>query len=105
MSLPAICDFDNDAMTCPRCGFKAGGRDWKKNCAKSPQITTSCIHLGSELRRVDCQDCQGTVRLKVFACAIHGQCTLRKRLDGVKCCAACGDYAVIRSAAVNLVRG
>jgi len=26
------CDFDNDAMTCPRCGFKAGGRDWHKNC-------------------------------------------------------------------------
>jgi hypothetical protein len=26
------CDFNNDAMTCPRCGYKAGGRDWRKNC-------------------------------------------------------------------------
>lgn len=28
-----ICDFDNDAMTCPRCHFKAGGRTWRRMCA------------------------------------------------------------------------
>jgi hypothetical protein len=34
------CDFDNDAMTCPACGFKAGARDWRRNCAaaKKPGI-------------------------------------------------------------------
>jgi hypothetical protein len=26
------CDFDNDAMTCPRCKFKARGRHWKRVC-------------------------------------------------------------------------
>jgi hypothetical protein len=32
------CDFDNDAMTCPRCGFKAAGRHWKKNCKGPPGL-------------------------------------------------------------------
>jgi hypothetical protein len=26
------CDFDNDAMTCPHCKFKAGGRHWRRMC-------------------------------------------------------------------------
>ena len=26
------CDFNNELLTCPRCGYKAGGRDWAKNC-------------------------------------------------------------------------
>lgn len=26
------CNFDNSAMQCPRCLFKAGGRDWRRNC-------------------------------------------------------------------------
>jgi hypothetical protein len=30
--------------------------------------------------------------IKVFACSIHGECTIGKQLDGVKCCATCGDY-------------
>ena len=32
------CDFDNDAMTCPVCGFKAGGRDWRKNCRVASKL-------------------------------------------------------------------
>jgi hypothetical protein len=32
------CDFNNDAMICPICGFKAGGRDWHKNCT-GPEST------------------------------------------------------------------
>lgn len=28
------CDFDNDATTCPACGFIAGGRDWRMNCIR-----------------------------------------------------------------------
>jgi hypothetical protein len=26
------CDFDNDDIRCPYCGFVAGGRNWRKNC-------------------------------------------------------------------------
>ena len=32
------CDFDNDGTTCPRCGFKAGARDWRKNCKGKPRL-------------------------------------------------------------------
>ena len=32
-----ICDFDNEAMTCPRCNFKAGGRHWKRMCSAVPR--------------------------------------------------------------------
>ena len=32
------CDFDNDAMTCPWCGYVAGGRNWNKNCLKRPVL-------------------------------------------------------------------
>ncbi len=31
----------------------------------------------------------GTV---VLACQVHGECTLAKQLEGLKCCAACEDY-------------
>lgn len=39
------CEFNNDAMTCPRCGFKAGGRDWRKNCPLGSGLPA----VGSEL--------------------------------------------------------
>lgn len=51
-----------------------------------------CHHLGPSLGTEQCQSCQGTVRIKVFACAVHGKCTLAKKLDGIACCAGCGDY-------------
>lgn len=34
------CDFNNDSLTCPRCGFNVGkiggARDWRLNCAGVP---------------------------------------------------------------------
>lgn len=26
------CDFDNDEMRCQYCDWRAGGRDWRRNC-------------------------------------------------------------------------
>lgn len=49
MMPPLMCDFDNDAMTCPHCGFKAGGRDWNKNCKVRK---TPGPHPGSHLARL-----------------------------------------------------
>ena len=31
------CDFDNDAMTCRRCGFVAKTRDTRKSCTPKPK--------------------------------------------------------------------
>jgi len=50
-----------------------------------------CVHRRDETRRESCQTCQGNVRLKVFGCALHGECTLEKPLPGLSCCAVCPD--------------
>ena len=90
------CNFDNDEMTCRNCGFdakkvgatEASGRKWIKQCKGRP-----CIHLFPVvLRLVECPTCNGSVNLKVFACEKHGECTIGKKLDGLACCATCGDY-------------
>lgn len=26
------CDFTNSKRTCPKCGYRAGGHDWRRNC-------------------------------------------------------------------------
>jgi len=52
----------------------------------------ACLHRGEEVRRVVCKTCSRRVELKVFACAIHGECTLEKRCDEVKAvCHVCPD--------------
>lgn len=52
-----------------------------------------CVHLGDEVRRVECSTCSGRIQLKVFTCAVHGECTNAKRGDGVAgCCVGCADY-------------
>lgn len=34
-----------------------------------------------------------TVSVKLFACRVHGQCSIAKQLpDGVACCKKCPDY-------------
>jgi hypothetical protein len=51
-----------------------------------------CLHRGPELRMEDCPPCSGRSQLKIFACAVHGECTLGE-LPGVhRCDANCGDY-------------
>lgn len=54
----------------------------------------TCRHLGEEVRRQQCGTCRGVVQLKVFACAVHGECTLGKPAPGVKgCCEGCRERA------------
>jgi hypothetical protein len=47
-------------------------------------------------REEPCPSCRGAVRLKVFACALHGECTIARSLTGVACCATCPDYESVR---------
>lgn len=62
----------------------------KRLCKEPPG---RCHHLGAEIRREDCTGCKGKrTQIKVFACAVHGECTLGKKLDGLACCAGCKDY-------------
>ena len=53
-----------------------------------------CANIGNPTgATVECPTCNGKVRLKLFACAAHGQCTTGKRVAGVACCVGCGEYA------------
>ena len=56
-----------------------------------------CVHnLGVTDQSVRCGACRGVVNLKLFACGLHGLCTVRKKAPGYKCCApggGCDDYS------------
>ena len=52
---------------------------------------SGCIHRSDELRRELCSTCRGRVDVKVFACDIHGECTIGKKLPGITCCSECTD--------------
>ena len=93
------CDFlrlDASNIRCRRCNYS---RRWtradllpKMNCR--PLLVrppgTSCVHRGGELRRQECSSCQGRVQVKVFACPLHGECTVEKPV-GVQVCESCPD--------------
>ena len=50
-----------------------------------------CSHRGESTRVVECKACKGTVKLKVFACDVHGECTLKKNV-GLHVCLGCDDW-------------
>lgn len=52
-----------------------------------------CLHRGGELRREDCPACGGRkVRVKVFACAIHRECTAARKLPSIEKCRTCHEW-------------
>lgn len=70
---------------CP-CGAAVEFDDRRARGSNGP-----CAHLGQFTRAELCPSCRGQVRVKIFACAVHEECTLQKPLD-VACCATCEDY-------------
>jgi hypothetical protein len=104
-------------MTCSRCGLqncpgcdaeatlqelldmqdgRAQPRCVRITAAQLEALTTwgrACTLRGEELRRIECAECRGTVQLKVFRCALHGECTLAKRAPALACCAYCEQYS------------
>jgi hypothetical protein len=53
----------------------------------------ACRHRGLSLRTQPCPSCGGHVHVKIFACALHGECTVAKLLPGSACCQICPDFA------------
>lgn len=51
-----------------------------------------CANLRDEMRQVECQSCAGKVMLKVLGCAVHGECTIAKKIEGVATCLGCRDF-------------
>jgi hypothetical protein len=84
---------------CEVCGDETKrvyGRAPTQSCAKpaSPLPKEPCVHRGAETRRVASTICCGgeKTRIKVFACAVHGECTIGTKFQGIQCCASCGEY-------------
>jgi|AGTN01.2.fsa_nt_gi hypothetical protein len=51
-----------------------------------------CVHRGEQLRLQECPTCCGSVRVKVFACAIHGECVIEKNGLGLARCWTCPEF-------------
>lgn len=62
-----------------------------KRVSRSKDRARQCLHLGPALvvdgepAMRDCPTCAGTVRLKLFACAVHDECTIKQ-------CQTCRDH-------------
>lgn len=54
-------------------------------------LSEVCIFRGAEMRTVVCPACKGRVEIRVFACELYGECTLRKFIAGATCCSTCSD--------------
>ena len=92
-----LCDYIQQldgTFLCSVCGDKAK-RLTRRHCGK-PSIhnTGDCQLRGSDLRLQECDTCTGKQRIKVFACVLHRECTIGKKLPGIACCAPgqCADY-------------
>ena len=60
---------------------------------------SECLHRRNVARKIKCGSCKGSVRVKIFACEIKGECTLARAIDGIACCATCEDFAAAEVAA------
>ncbi|MFQ5732191.1 MAG: hypothetical protein ACE5KM_09570 [Planctomycetaceae bacterium] len=68
------------------------GRGPGQNTKRNPAAEFPCRHQGEHLRVQQCRSCAGSVRLKVFACPLHDECTIGKTISGIACCTLCDDY-------------
>lgn len=58
------------------------------------QARVPCQHLGKPTGAMqECDTCRGKAKIKLFACAVHGQCSIGKALPGIATCASCQDYS------------
>ncbi len=91
------CTWDKtaDGVVCNTCG-RPSRKAVKRNCRKVlvPNYD-QCGHRGDRLRDMSCDSCGGKqTRLKVFACAVHGECSLSRKATGVRYCGSCDDVAL-----------
>ncbi len=108
------CGHAKQVEDCPACRWcvmpgetaRAYRQSWgepePKRLMEERRPSSACVHLGAETRRQLCPSCRGHVELKVFACAVHGECTQGKPAAGVKgCCQGCADKQINRTPRVQ----
>lgn len=86
------CDPTKHPALTARQGLPIGRSPRPEAASRIPldQLLT-CIHRGPELWQAPCDTCGGGVRIKVFACAIHGECQFEDKIVEIKCCGDCVD--------------
>lgn len=57
-----------------------------------PHTKAICVHRGEETRTELCESCSGRIRLKVFSCNLHSECTDAKPIMDIASCKTCGDF-------------
>lgn len=94
-----LCQFHiteiEGTLFCPTCKreqrSKYGPERTFRECRTDQKQNTDCRHRGEEIRREQCPSCSGVVQVKVFACSLHGECTMSKQINQLKNCSNCSD--------------
>lgn len=77
---------------CEKCGKKTFLRDGElERFRHACTDRTACIHRGAVIGKVDCQSCRGMVKIKIFACPLHGSCHLSRKPLDARACLTCGE--------------
>ena len=67
-----------------------------RRCTPRSGRETKCKHLGEVVGSIGCPTCGGrTITMDVFACAVHGEATLRRvssKGAPENSCLGCGEY-------------
>lgn len=84
-------------LACARCGHHrysaTAPAKIARTCTAPPNPPGACQHRGDKVGTRECETCQGSTRIKLFACALHGcECTIGKVIPQSRCCATCEDY-------------
>ena len=62
-----------------------------KDARKKP-----CVHRGKRVSAADAYGPRGVECCKLYACKLHGLCSVRRVLPEIACCAQCEDYSAAR---------
>ncbi len=68
-----------------------------------PQQAAPCRHRGKMVRSEVCPSCRLGVRLKVFSCAVHGECTLQRSWGSIPICLTCPSFEAVPESSENSV--
>ena len=99
-------EFREDGSQCRLCWLYDNSHDYREFWGGPPLSegrgqVLKCPHLKDVARKQLCPSCRGHVELKVYSCALHGECTLQKAIPGTRCCASCDDRPLIAVANAN----
>lgn len=79
--------------TCPGGTFVKPAKVYHRPCDCQFLVKPGeCVHLGDQTRLEQCPTCGNkSVKVKVFACALHGECTYEKKVGELAVCRGCPD--------------